>query len=214
MEKKKKKLAKAITSKRDLQRLIAYLQASSKYGDRNSMIWEISVGTGFRMGDLVGLTVGQVRDFLRRGEFCIFESKKKNTKKIRQSNKKPRRVEIPIKLERRLKKYIEDKSDWEYMFPSNKKTYSHITVDRISKVLKNAGEQIGIFGVTAHSGRKTYATILYIESEYDLLHVNEMLGHSTFEQTRVYLDIKKYKNRNYLNCLNDYFKFFIQIPKK
>lgn len=201
---RRKKPAKAITSKQDLQRLVAYLEASSKYGDRNAMIWETSVGTGFRMGDLVGLTVGQVREFLAQGEFYIFESKKKNTKKIRKINNKPREVPIPLKLARRLRKYIEDKNDWEYMFPSNKKTYNHISVDRVSKILKEAGEKIGILGLSAHSGRKTYATILYIESDYDLVYVNERLGHSTFEQTKLYLDIKRYNGRNYLDSLNDY----------
>ncbi len=205
MKKRKiKSASKPIKNVKDVKRMIAYLEASSdRFGKRNSILFQIGITTGFRAGDIVELTVGEVREAIKKEEFIILENKKKNTKNIRKKNIKPRRVPVSKKLKSKLKAYISDKEDYEYMFKSNKGD-SHIAVDTISKILKNAGEYLGLYYTTAHCMRKTYAYKIYIESGYDIIAVKEMLGHSSIEETKLYLDLERLKYDTYSKSLNDF----------
>ena len=78
---KVKRASKPIKNTRDVKRMIAYLEASSNnFGKRNAILFQIGVTTGYRAGDLVGLTVGEIKDVIKTNEFIILESKKVNTK--------------------------------------------------------------------------------------------------------------------------------------
>lgn len=203
-KRKTKSASKPIKRVKDVKRMIAYLEASSdRFGKRNSILFQIGITTGFRAGDLVELTVGDVREAIKKEEFIILENKKKNTKNIRKKNIKPRRVPVSKKLKSRLKTYIDDKEDYEYMFKSNKGD-SHIEVDTISKILKKAGEYLGLYYTTAHCMRKTYAYKIYVESGYDIIAVKEMLGHSSIEETKLYLDLERLKYDTYSKSLDDF----------
>lgn len=199
----KKVPSKPIKNATDVKRMTAYLEKSSKYGKRNSVAFRLGFSTGYRTGDLVELTVGDVREAIYNGEFRILENKKVNTKNIRKKNIKPRVATIRPKLEKILRDYIKDKEDYEYMFPSNKGK-GHIQVDTLSKILKEAGEFLGLRNTTAHCMRKTYAWKIYVESGYDPLVVKEMLGHSSLEETKLYLDLDRLKYDNYSKSFDDY----------
>ena len=152
VKRKTKSASKPIKSVKDVKRMIAYLEVSSdRFGKRNSILFQIGITTGFRAGDLVELTVGDVKEAIKKEEFIILENKKKNTKNIRKKNIKPRRVPVSKKLKSRLKAYIDDKEDYEYMFKSNKGD-SHIEVDTISNLKKS---------------RRIFRIILYNSSLYE-----------------------------------------------
>lgn len=204
MKRKTKSASKPIKNARDVKRMTAYLEASSdRFGKRNAILFQIGVTTGFRAGDLVELTVGEIREVIKKEEFIILENKKVNTKNIRKKNIRPRRVPLSKKLKVKLKQYIYDKEDYEYMFKSNKGD-SHIEVDTISKILKKAGEFLGLYYTTAHCMRKTYAYKIYVDSGYDIIAVKEMLGHSSIEETKLYLDLERLKYDNYSKSLDDF----------
>lgn len=184
--------------------MTAYLEASSdRFGKRNAILFQVGITTGYRAGDLVELTVGEVREAIKKNEFIILENKKVNSKNIRKKNIRPRRVPISNKLKSKLKSYIQDKEDWEYMFKSNKGD-SYIEVDTISKILKRAGEYLGLYYTTAHCMRKTYAYKIYVDSGYDVIAVKEMLGHSSIEETKLYLDLDRLKYDSYSESLDDF----------
>lgn len=96
-------------------------------------------------------------------------------------------------------KYIKYKEDYEYMFPSRKG--NHITVDRVTKILKEAASFFSLEDITAHSMRKTYAYTVYVESGYDILAVKEMLGHSSVEETKLYLGLDRELYHQYSQSL-------------
>lgn len=75
------------------------------------------------------------------------------------------------------------------MFPSRKG--EHITVDRVTRILKDAASFFNLKDITAHSMRKTYAYIVYVNSGNDFLAVKEMLGHSSVEETKLYLGLDR-----------------------
>lgn len=156
--------------------------------------------TGYRAGDLVSLKVRDVKEALKKGRFVILEGKKKNSKNIRQKNRKAREAEILPELEKVLKQYIKHKEDYEYMFPSRRRG-KHIEVKRVTDILKDAAEFFGLEDITAHSMRKTYAYTVYVSNGYDLLAVKEMLGHSSIEETKVYLGLDRELYHQYSQSL-------------
>lgn len=170
--------------------------------ERDYVLFVLGIATGYRAGDLVVLQVRDVKAALKAGYFRIMEGKKINSKNIRKSNIKAREAVIISKLERILKNYIKDKEDYEYMFPSRKGAYDHIGVQRVSTILKNAGEMFGLDNITAHSMRKTYAYRIYVESDFNILVVKEMLGHSSIEETKRYLGLEREDYDNYSKSLN------------
>jgi integrase len=170
--------------------------------ERDYVLFVLGVATGYRAGDLVALQIRDIKAALRAGYFRIMEAKKANSKNIRKCNMKPREVVIVVKLEKILKNYIKDKKDYEYMFPSRKGSYDHIGVPRVSNILKEAGEAFGLDNITAHSMRKTYAYCIFVESNYNIVVVKEMLGHSSIEETKRYLGLDRRDYDNYSKSLN------------
>lgn len=145
--------------------------------------------TGYRTGDLVRLKVRDVKSAILQGRFIIMEGKKEKIRNIKPKNRKAREAEILPELEKILVGYIKHKEDYEYMFPSRKG--GHITVDRVTKILKEAASFFGMEDITAHSMRKTYAYTIYINNNKDLLVVKELLGHSSIEETKRYLGLDR-----------------------
>ena len=164
-----------------------YLRAKN---ERDYVLFVLGITTGYRAGDLVTLKVRDVKQAI---------GKKKNTKNIRAKNRKAREAEILPELEKVLMKYIKYKEDYEYMFPSRKG--NHITVDRVTKILKEAASFFSLEDITAHSMRKTYAYTVYVESGYDILAVKEMLGHSSVEETKLYLGLDRELYHQYSQSL-------------
>ena len=199
-----KRPARPITTTEKVLDIQDYLKYSNY---RNYVLFVVGVTTGYRAGDLVQLKVRDIKEAIRRKEFEIFEGKKKNSKNIREKNRKPRSVELIPGVEKILKEYIKDKKDYEYIFQSRKGTNKHIGVQAISNILKEAGEYFGLQDITAHSMRKTYAYKLYIESGKDIVLVKELLGHSSIEETKKYIGIDKEHYHEVSKSLNDFIRW-------
>ncbi len=171
---------------------------SKKYSDRNVTLFILARATGYRMGDLTGLTVGELRDALEEGYLIIQESKQyklwQSKLKENPNKKKPdkRKAKIGGNLEEYLRKYIKGKKRSEYAFPSNKNSGNEpIEPKSYSRILKEVGEQIGLKHISGHSPRKTYATTIYEKSGGDLEKVRVALNHQSIEETKKYLGIKE-----------------------
>lgn len=171
---------------------------------RDYVLFLLGITTGYRAGDLVKLKARDIREALKRSEFTIYEGKKMNSKNIRKENRKPRTVEIIPGVAKILKNYISDMKDYEYIFKSRKGINKHIGVQAISNILKNAGEYFGMYNISAHSMRKTYAYKIYIESDRDIVAVKELLGHRSIEETKKYIGLDKEKYHQYSKSLNDF----------
>lgn len=197
-----KKPSKPINDIEKLKDIRDYLKSKN---ERDYVLFMLGIMTGYRAGDLVTLKVRDVKEALTSGKFIILEGKKKNSKNIREKNRKPREAEIIPELETILKEYIKGKKDFEYMFPSRKGN-GYINVDRVTRILKEAANHFGLNDITAHSMRKTYAYTIYINNNYDLLTVKEMLGHSCIEETKVYLGLDRELYHKYNKTLSMFTK--------
>lgn len=175
------------------------VEISKEQQERNEMLFLLGIGTGYRLQDLVDLTIGEIKEALLKGEFLIQEKKQFNSYiKHKQDNpdskrkkpaKRPAEIEFGSELEKNLKKYVKGKKNSEFAFKSNRK-YGHITAKSFSRILKNVGLDLGLENISGHTLRKTYATWLY-ENTKEILFVSEQLGHKSPETTKVYIGIKK-----------------------
>lgn len=197
----RKRPAKPIISRTRVLDIQDYLKEKNY---RDYVLFILGITTGYRAGDLVKLKVRDIKEALRRKEFIIYESKKMNSKNIREKNRKPRIVELLPKVAVILKSYISDKKDYEYMFRSRKGVNQHIGVQAVSNILREAGEYFGLYDITAHSMRKTYAYKIYNENDCDVVAVKELLGHRSIEETKAYLGLDKEKYHQYSKALNEF----------
>lgn len=176
------------------------LQENSKVNaERNSILFLVGIATGYRLQDIVDLTIGDIREAIQNGNFLIQEKKQYNSwlthikenpnSKRKKPNKRYAEIEPRSELEKSIKDYVKGKKNSEYAFSSNGK-YGYITAKSFSRVLKNIGEEIGIEHISGHSLRKTYATWLY-EMTNDIVFVSKQLGHKSPETTMKYIGLDR-----------------------
>ena len=78
MKKSGKNEAVAIKDSKELKRIQSYL----KFNNYNAYIlFMIGLGTGYRGGDLIELTVKDIKDSIKSGELVVLESKTEKTRK-------------------------------------------------------------------------------------------------------------------------------------
>ena len=58
-----------------------------------------------------------------------------------------------------------------------------------SRILKKAVDYLGYNDISTHSFRKFYATNIYINNNYDIMLVKELLQHASIETTQRYIGI-------------------------
>lgn len=175
-------------------------ELSGDWSERNLTLFLLGIATGYRMQDLVCLTIADIKAALQNGKFEIQEKKQynawkshiKKNPKSQKSVPKKREHDIKPQLETILRNYVKGKKKSEYAFPSQKFGGSvHISSKTYSDILKKVAEdkEIKLKGITGHSLRKTYARRLY-EAKNDLEYVRIALGHTSIEITKRYLGLE------------------------
>jgi len=174
-------------------------EVSGNLSERNLTLFLLGVATGYRMQDLVDLTIAEIKEALNNEQFEIQEKKqyrawithiKKNPKSLKKEpDKRPHSIESP--LDNILKKYIKGKKNSEYAFPSQKGEGSkYISEKAYSEILKKVAEdkKLKLKNISGHSLRKIYAKRLY-EDNPNLEYVRIALGHKSIEVTKKYLGL-------------------------
>lgn len=183
-------------------------EMSGKWSDRNRMLFILGVATGYRMQDLVDLTIADLQYFLEKKEFIIQEKKQHNTWKaymIKHPDSKqkiPPKRKFPISstLEKELKKYIKNKKKSEYAFPSQKGNGSKFISQKsfsaiLTKVAEDKEINLSNLTISGHSLRKTFAQRVW-DATKDLNKVRVALGHRYLETTIRYLGLNEEIIRN------------------
>lgn len=171
---------------------------SEKNSERNLMLFILARATGFRMGDLVGLTVGQLKDAIDDKKLSIQESKQykqwQSSLVKYPKRKKPHKRTVPIEktLEGYLRHYCKGKARSEFAFSSNKGNGNeHITQKSFSAILSEVGAKMDLENISGHSPRKTYATKIWEDTGNNIEKVRVALNHKSIEETKRYLGIKE-----------------------
>ncbi|MGH4125111.1 MAG: tyrosine-type recombinase/integrase [Clostridium sp.] len=174
-------------------------EISNVWAERNLTLFLLGVATGYRMQDLVDLTIAEIKEALDNGQFEIQEKKqyrawkthiRKNPKSLKKEpEKRPHSIEPQLEII--IKKYIKGKRNSEYAFPSQKGDGSaYISSKAYSEILKKVAEdkKFKLKNITGHSLRKIYARRLY-EDNPNLEYVRIALGHKSIEVTKKYLGL-------------------------
>lgn len=171
-------------------------EVSGDLSERNMMLFYLGVATGYRMQDIIKLTIGEIKQSLDDGEFNIQEQKQqksweKHIKKnpnSKKKNPKKRIVLIKSSLRKFLKEYIKGKSKSEYAFKSSKSN-NNITVKAYSDILSRVGKSLEIEHISGHSLRKTYITRIW-DATGDIEKCRKAIGHKSIETTKQYLGLE------------------------
>lgn len=174
-------------------------ELSGEWAERNITLFLLDIATGYRIQDVIDLTIADIQEALKNGYFEIQEKKQFNAwkthmrkypKSLKKMPEKRQHDIVPL-LEMILKKYIKCKKKSEFAFHSQKFDGSkHISAKAYTDILKKVADdkEINLKNITGHSLRKTYARRLYEETK-DLNYVRIALGHKSVELTKRYLGI-------------------------
>lgn len=160
-----------IKEKSELEDIRAYLESRSK---RDYFLFVLGINIGVRVGDLLKLQVKDVRDQVY---LSIREEKTGKTKRFR----------INPMLRTIIDDYIEGKELQDYLFPS-KKTKEPISRVQAYRIMRSAGEALGIESVGTHTLRKSFGFHLYQKTK-DIALLQEIFNHSSERVTKVYIGI-------------------------
>jgi integrase/recombinase XerD len=147
-----------------------------RFADRNRAMIMLLVDTGIRATELCGIRIQHL-------------DKRNQRIKIHGKGAKDRYVSFSARTGQTLWRYLtsrEDLQDNDYLFqvasgrPFNK--------DCLLDLLQVIGSRAGVTAVTVHRFRHTFA-IQYLRNRGDPYTLQKMLGHSTLEMVRRYLDI-------------------------
>ena len=136
------------------------------------------LGTGQRIGTVVNVTMGDIH--FGRKEIVIREQK----------NKKANIIPLDKALAKNLKIFIDnwrsDATDNEYLFCNIEG--EKLTVNALQNALRKYNLKRGVENTSAHKLRHTYAR-LYIMAGGDQFRLQKILGHSSLEMTRHYVNL-------------------------
>lgn len=138
---------------------------------------------GIRIGDVLNLKLADIVKDGDRYRLEIFEEK---TGKIR-------KFTVHNEIYTSLLEYTYDNGILrnERIFP--------ISVRAVQKHLKAACDHLGYSRISTHSFRKRFATKAYLDSEYNIELVRELLQHSSIQITQEYVGIKSKQAEKTLN---------------
>lgn len=146
----------------------------SQNGLRDQLLFKLGISTGLRDGDLVALTVEQVKG---KSSFKIREGKTKKERTIYLNN-----------LMADIADYIETlPNEAIYLFPS-RKGGSYISTTQAYRILTKAGDMVGNKSIGTHTMRKTFG-YTYYQATKDVATLMEIFNHSSQKTTLRYIEI-------------------------
>lgn len=113
--------------------------------------------------------------------------------------KKDRMFFISEKLSKKLKKFVDKNSNWNFIFSRN----NPLTTRNIQKIVQKAAQKAGINKeIHPHTLRHSHATHL-LDAGVDLRKIQEILGHSSIATTQLYTHISNEQLKSIKNPLDE-----------
>jgi len=179
------------------------------HGKRNETLLITGIALALRASELVGLKVLDVYDRQIKSYVTI----RPETAKFGKGR--------TIRIGDGIQQTISDFLDWKRqnkescakrapLFVSQKK--GHLTRQALFEIIKRIFRDVGI-EQSPHCLRKTGATIYYIESNYDLIATQILLGHSDPSTTRKYIGLTSEQIAEYAERMSDHLFSAIQEGK-
>jgi len=161
------------------------LVSSDKHGKRNQLMFLMGIYFGLRISKLLEL---KVRDVRQKDIIYLRENKRG----------KERKCIINPELKMYIESYIVEKEGYEYLFKSQKGNKA-IARETAYTILKDAGQIFGLDAIGAHTLRKTYGYIIYIQSDKDPVAVKEALNVGSVEVALRYIGVIRDQSTKIMN---------------
>ena len=177
-----------------VERMMELVPLDTKRGMRDRAVLELLYGTGMRLAELVGCTLG----------WCDFE---RGTIRVLGKRNKERLLPLGGKAAERLKLYLQDRFGAPEGAWASRSAYNEFFVDRLDEPLFNGrgSEAISrrtvqrivrkylertaaLTRMSPHVLRHTFATHL-LDAGADLRAVQELLGHVSLSTTQIYTHV-------------------------
>ncbi|TKI53197.1 site-specific integrase [Lysinibacillus mangiferihumi] len=176
-----------LKDKKDINNLIEALGMTKEFGLRNQLLFKLGISTGLRCGDLVALTVEQV--------------KHKTNFKIREGKTKKERTVYLNNVMAEISEYIDTLPQGTvYLFPS-RKGEGHISTTQAYRIITSAGDMIDRNDIGTHTMRKTFG-YTYYQATKDVATLMEIFNHSSQKTTLRYIGITEESIENSIKSIS------------
>ena len=142
--------------------------------DRIATALTLQANLGLRIGDIVRLKLADI----------VLENGRYHLNMVEQKTGKARNFTVPTEVYIYLQNYAlkNGLKPTQKLFP--------LTVRAVQLHLQKVCRYLGITGVSTHSFRKFFAVSIYIENDYNVELVRELLQHSSVAVTQHYLSVE------------------------
>ena len=153
-------------------------------GECYELLFVMGINTALRIGDLLSLSIGDVTDSTGKVLEAIYLKEQKTGKQ--------NRLPINESLKNALTGYLVEHPNCKRSAPlfSTQQSGS-LSRSQAWRVLKSAGEAIGLQNIGTHSLRKTFGYHVYKNSGGDIGLLQKLLNHSSTENTLRYIGIDR-----------------------
>ena len=169
---------------RSKEEILEMKEALRRKGAVYELLFIMGINTAMRIGDLLSLSIGDVLN--ARGEITgtlVLKERKTGKMKRCPVNKSIRDALAEFFANNRRRDLSEP------LFTSQKG--GALSRFQAWRVLKAAGESVGLINIGTHSLRKTFGYHIYRKSDADLGLVQKLLNHSTSACTLRYIGIDR-----------------------
>ena len=166
-----------------IRRGFTYNGVQYKPNPRIATILVLEANLGLRIGDVLNLRLDNI----------IMDGERYRLDIIEEKTNKRRTFTIPIEIYQYIKIYALENN-----IKASAKLFD-IRERVVQKHLKNVCGYLGLDGISTHSFRKYFATQIYINNNYDVALVKELLQHSSIATTQRYLTMSSAKVEEALN---------------
>lgn len=171
-----------------------YLTEKPAY--RNYAMIILGLNTAFRISDLLNLQWKDVyyrKKHCFREHICIVEQKTGKERSVAMNDK-------VLEVLSRLQKNSDDSEENLYLFPSGRKTQTHLSRSQAFRIIREAAEYAELDEhIGCHSLRKTFGYHAWKQGVQPAL-LMELFNHSSYRVTKQYLCIEQEdKDKVYLN---------------
>lgn len=161
---------------KDEETLTRFMEALRAVDDKYYILFEIGVGTGLQLQDILKFRNRDIRG--------------KQRLEVRIGTKKTERVfEIPEKLQQIILEYTEGKDPDACLIQGHGDPYVPLSREQAYRVINAAGKSIGLTSIGAQSMRKTFAWRYYKETG-DIGYLQKLFNHASPSITYRYIGEK------------------------
>lgn len=188
-------MAKAKVLSKDEIKRVMRIAESSNLGERDKVLFALSILGGMRVGEIAALTIGDVRGLDGKAVEVVHLAKHQT------KGNRSRRVFVGDDLRRILNRYLKSRGSLgnEIALIRSSRTGDHFSNVSLSLRMKGVFRAAGI-NTSSHSGRRTYATRKN-ELGVGMRTIQHLLGHANIATTALYCDVSDAQLQNAANML-------------